>query len=68
MALSLKPTDIKAKALSGYAKFSESWFYEEPRGLLVVTQHRHNDGSWSTSQHLIPWAKIRKSLARKDGA
>ena len=38
-----------------------SWFYEEPKGLLIVTEpHSRICG------YRIAWAKLRAALARKD--
>lgn len=66
MTLSVKPTDLRTRHTSGAVADGEAWFYEESNGLLVVVQHKREDGSWSTSMHDIPWAKVRQSLARKN--
>lgn len=44
-----------------------AWFYEEPAGLLIVVEHKNADG-WTTSQHRIPWGRLRSSVRRKDAA
>lgn len=57
MTLSLHPQRID----------DQSWYYEEPKGICIVREIRDRCGHWiQTDTMLIKWAKIRKSLARKD--
>lgn len=42
-----------------------TWFYEEPRGLLVVHEARDADGGYlRTDQFVIPWRKVVASVRR----
>lgn len=44
-----------------------AWWYEEDRGILIVTESRAHDGSYiSTEQRVIPWHQIRAALRRLD--
>lgn len=45
------------------------WWYEENGGIRPVIEVKDRDGNYCrTVQVLIPWASIRKALARKDRA
>ena len=39
------------------------WWYEEPRGICIVTNYLGSDDSKSL---YIPWSAIRAALARKE--
>lgn len=58
MGLSHNPQSVSKK----------TWYYEEPRGILVVHEARdEKTGAWiQTDQFKIPWWRLRKSLKRKD--
>ena len=48
-----------------------NWYYEEPKGIVVVHEVRHNKeggGPYIRTDilPLIPWRQIRISLKRKD--
>jgi hypothetical protein len=44
---------------------SSTWFYEEPKGLLIVRQCRNLDGEYiQTEQFTIPWRKLISSVDR----
>lgn len=46
-----------------------SWYYEERGGLTIVQEVRKLNGDYVTTvMTRVPWAKIRKSLGRKDAA
>jgi hypothetical protein len=54
---SLKPINID----------KSSWFYDQPRGILVVHEARNKVGDYlQTDQFTISWAKIRAALKRHD--
>lgn len=56
MTASLKPQNVD----------SDTWYYEEKRGILVVHQTRDANGKWvKTDQFLIRWPMLRASLARQ---
>lgn len=64
------PKDCRTVSTSPSTVLSSAWFYEEQRGLVIAVQHNSADGSqWlGTSQHVIPWGHVRRSLERRDRA
>ena len=43
------------------------WWYELPKGICVVMQVKTGPNDFIyTKEKLIPWARIRAALARKD--
>lgn len=65
--LSNKPKDFKSEISTNnlYVTDSKTWFYEEPSGILIVTEITKN-GISSYVQSKISWKSIRASLSRKD--
>ena len=51
---------------------NSNWYYEEKRGIEVIHEvyaSDEKDVKYLRTDHImIPWAKLRKSLARKDAA
>lgn len=46
---------------------NEVWYYEMPKGLLVVHEIRTDDGKYvRTDQFLIPWRSIMASVYRHE--
>ncbi len=56
--LSLEPQNVT----------KELWYYEEPKGILIVHEIYSKNEYLRTDQLLIPWKMIRASLKRKDNA
>lgn len=48
--------DIKGRSAK------DSWWYEEPCGLLIVT----DNGTGAVIQRVIRWSAVRDALARRD--
>ena len=44
---------------------AKSWYYEDKRGIQVFAQIEKTEGT-TVGLPIIPWAKIRSSLKRKD--
>lgn len=42
------------------------WYYEEPHGIDVVIWTQYGDGRRLSTSVTIPWAMLRRSLARRD--
>lgn len=59
-----EPAGLSAKP---QAVDERTWYYEEPRGVLVIHQVFNEMGVYMlTRQFLIPWGVLRLSLSRKD--
>lgn len=55
MALSNKPQNIN----------TDTWYYEEPKGLTLIHWTTDKDGSRRAINIVIPWRMVSASLARK---
>jgi hypothetical protein len=44
----------------------DCWYYEEPKGLVIMHRIYAHNIYLKTDRIVIPWSKIRKSLNRKD--
>lgn len=55
MALSNNPQDIN----------TDTWYYEEPKGLTLIHWTTDKDGSRRAINIVIPWRMVSASLARK---
>jgi hypothetical protein len=66
--LLLGSTNAKVTYVSPMLNTADSWFYEEDKGLSLVTELRNPEGDWiGTATTFVTWAQIRRALARKDG-
>lgn len=45
---------------------NETWFYDDKKGILVIHEFRTKDTFHRTDQFIIPWAKLRAALQRRD--
>jgi len=77
--LKMLPRDLLCVSVCGRKKMSKKkflslnpqnitntfWYYEEPKGLIIVHEIRQEDNSYMrTDQIIIPWKNILKSVNR----
>lgn len=43
-----------------------AWYYEEPQGICVVAEEREEGRLIGVTKTIIPWHKLKSSLARHE--
>lgn len=66
--MTLKLTSTKMRRLHVDLVDAAAWYYEEPLGLVVVTEVRDENGYPTTVQFRITWEQVRASLKRLESS